>query len=818
MKAAALSGISRFYLLMVLCLAAADARAQTPVSFQDRPPLGAEITVDPLGNLPTSANLFALLDTVVPDVIVDRIEDGGTAAGAPSLVGAHGSSWTQTVFRVGDASITNPTMTGVPLLMPGVDVWEHAEVATGLMPIDLGAPGMAVTLTPRQPSANAWSRAIEVNGSAPAFNASTHAGSAPAIVRLDSWGHANLFLSGPLTSESPSRNTLLFSATWNRASYFERDEPTPLDATLGSGFLNITSTLPGGDVVRAIGWGQRFRDAVAHHDVFDLPSAGQQQTAGHVQASWQHLLGDGNTGLRAFGAFTLGHRSTDLAPPDVVVMDRIVDGPITTLLNPGAGTDRTWSFGARLNRSLGDSRHRVLAGADFEAAAASTLPAFSGRVGELLDGLPARVWDFTVPRANSMWSEHSFDVFAGDTFTVSPRFTVNGGVRFETLDGSADAHPGTIGWRNLLPRGGFTVGILDRWHLGGFGQISRYGHRLPLTDLAYGDPTAPTANIYRWNTTVAGIPQPGDIGPLVQRLGPGSGGVAGFSSIDPNLKRPIMDELVLGLEARPHPSMFVRVSAMARRETNMVGVSDVGVPESVYTKIGVPDPGVDTEHPEDDQILYFYNRPVSSFGADKYLLTNPDNDETDFVGADVMIQVRSGRTLFMLGGTAGRVEAVAANRGFGPFENDPGLLGEAFANPNALDHASGRDFTERGYTAKLSVSHEFQGDWTLGLAARYQDGQHFARLVIMPGLNQGAEYVRAFRNGRTRFSMTSTLDARLQKGFMLGGRRIVAIAEAFNLLNEYFEYEENSVTGPSSREPTATQPPFALHFGVRVPF
>jgi hypothetical protein len=172
----------------------------------------------------------------------------------------------------------------------------------------------------------------------------------------------------------------------------------------------------------------------------------------------------------------------------------------------------------------------------------------------------------------------------------------------------------------------------------------------------------------------------------------------------------------------------------------------------------------------------------------------------------------------MLGGTAGRVEAVAANRGFGPFENDPGLLGEAFANPNALDHASGRDFTERGYTAKLSVSHEFQGDWTLGLAARYQDGQHFARLVIMPGLNQGAEYVRAFRNGRTRFSMTSTLDARLQKGFMLGGRRIVAIAEAFNLLNEYFEYEENSVTGPSSREPTATQPPFALHVGVRVPF
>jgi hypothetical protein len=183
-----------------------------------------------------------------------------------------------------------------------------------------------------------------------------------------------------------------------------------------------------------------------------------------------------------------------------------------------------------------------------------------------------------------------------------------------------------------------------------------------------------------------------------------------------------------------------------------------------------------------------------------------------------MIQVLSGRTLFMLGGTAGRQDGVAASRGYGPFENDPAILGEAYINPNALDHARGRDFTERGYTAKLAVAHQFHGDWTLGLAARYQDGQHFARLVIMPGLNQGPEAVRAFRNGRTRFSMTSTLDVRLQKGFQIGGHRLVAIAEGFNVLNQYFEYEEDTVSGPTSRTPTATQPPLALHFGIRIPF
>jgi len=123
-----------------------------------------------------------------------------------------------------------------------------------------------------------------------------------------------------------------------------------------------------------------------------------------------------------------------------------------------------------------------------------------------------------------------------------------------------------------------------------------------------------------------------------------------------------------------------------------------------------------------------------------------------------------------------------------------------------------------GYTIKLGVTHQLPRDLMLGVVARYQDGQHFARLVILPGLNQGAEAVRAFRNGRTRFSFTSNLDVRLQKGFSIGGRRLVGIFEAYNLFDEYFEYEEETVSGPTSRQRTATQPPFAMHVGIRIPF
>ncbi|PYR28657.1 MAG: hypothetical protein DMF92_13655, partial [Acidobacteria bacterium] len=49
-----------------------------------------------------------------------------------------------------------------------------------------------------------------------------------------------------------------------------------------------------------------------------------------------------------------------------------------------------------------------------------------------------------------------------------------------------------------------------------------------------------------------------------------------------------------------------------------------------------------------------------------------------------------------------------------------------FVNPNARTVARGR-FTERGCTIKTAGVYRFAKEVTLGIAARYQDGQHFAR-------------------------------------------------------------------------------------------
>ena len=97
-----------------------------------------------LMDMPSSGTLYSLLETVHPEVISNRIEGGGMYPSSPAHIGAHGSSWTQTLFRVGDINITDPDGSGTPLAFPGVLEWERVDVNTGMMGVEVNAPGHGV--------------------------------------------------------------------------------------------------------------------------------------------------------------------------------------------------------------------------------------------------------------------------------------------------------------------------------------------------------------------------------------------------------------------------------------------------------------------------------------------------------------------------------------------------------------------------------------------------------------------------------------------------------------------------------------------------
>src|SRR5205807_2419292 len=121
---------------------------------------------------------------------------------------------------------------------------------------------------------------------------------------------------------------------------------------------------------------------------------------------------------------------------------------------------------------------------------------------------------------------------------------------------------------------------------------------------------------------------------------------------------------------------------------------DIGTPLTSYSIVTTPDPGVDLVGTRDDQLLPAYNRLRSSFGRDRYLLTNPLDDGATYVGVDLTVQTSTPHLFLLAGATAGRSEGLSGNRGFQAIENDEGVIGELFTNPNATTNAKGRLFTE----------------------------------------------------------------------------------------------------------------------------
>jgi TonB dependent receptor len=757
-----------------------------------------------LRDLPTGGNVFSILETTQPEVIADRFNSGGLNAGQSGRAGGFLGSWSQTQYRIGDVSIVSPNG-GAPLLFPELAFWQHIDITSGLMPVDVNASGLDVSLEPRRPAAR-WTGAVEGSLSGGGLTSTPVSTGVPAIARLEDWAHLSALVSGPLIER---RLGLVIGGTWMRNSKFERAAVIPRREEVASVFAHaIMATAPDTEV-RTIGWLQQA-------DAADPPRVQLLQTpviprnrSAHIQSTIERST-RGARPWRIFGAYTERRRTGVSLLADSLIVERLVDGPIPMLIADGDATERRWSIGARATLwSSGRGRHTLRVGADGEGTRVNARSPFAGVLRELVDGIPARVWVYTAAGRESIRGVTTFSAFARQQITLSPRLTLDAALRFESVEGRAAGATTGIGWRSWLPNASLQWQLRTPLHLTLVTGYRGSANQINLGLLAVGDPAAPVARVFRWDDP---------IGPLVARVGPGTGGDATFGGIDPALERPRTDEFVIGIESRPTPRFRLGVMGIARRQTQLANVVNTTVGIDSYTMFTVPDANVDLIGAADDQQLPVYNRLPESFARDRYLLTNPGHEPATMGAVVVTARATTDRMFLYLAATASAALASGGNRGFRAFENDQDTIGELFTNPNALTYARGRLFSDRAYTIKWTTVYRFPWDVRLGAIARYQDGQPFARLVIVPGLNQGVEAVQAFANGRSRFAFTGTLDVRLQKGLAAGVAQVEAILDVYNVLGMNKEVEEYVVTGDRFRTPTAVQPPRTFHVGVRLGF
>ena len=786
--------------LLALMLPASGS-GQTGPAAADIRPVGSVFPADVIRDLPLADSVYSILENTQPEVISDRFNSGGLNIGGDARVGGFLGSWSQTRFRVGDIDVSDPMGSGAPLLFPDLAFWQTITVATGLNRTDLNAPGLGVTLEPLRPG-DGWTRVLTGSGSGGSLAAQSPAGGPIPIARLSDVARGSAVFGGPL---SP-RTGIVAAGSLARGTSYRREQLASTRDSNASGFAHLVFAPSPGREWRALGWAQRTETPFEYWQTFQNPSAATRSTAVHLQATLEQRQAD-RARWRIFAGVTERARTNDVGTTSAV-LERITAGPVPQAVEAAADTTaRRLAIGARLApyRAV-DSRHRIAYGADVDRASTQTSGAFVGTVRESVNAVPARIWTYSAPGSPSNRSVVTIAAFASDVVELSPTVTLDAGLRAEIVHGSADGAATNVNWRSLMPHAYLRYGFGERRAL--ILGYARSANALNQTWLAFGDPSASVA-------TVAAASAPSVI---VSRVGPGTGGSDTFSRIDRSLKRPYTDEFIVGWEKRHNEQTRYTLTGIIRRETNMLGVVNTGAPASSYGTSGVPDAGKDLINPADDRTLTVYNRLPSTFGKDSYLLTNPDQQAARVFALRMSLEHASDRLFLLFGATASAAQGSVSNRGYGPLENDQDQPGETFTNPNAASYAYGRLFSDRAFTIKWTTLYRFPGDFTVGGIARYQDGQPFSRLVVVPNLNQGAEAVQTYPNAGSRYTFTGTFDLRVQKGLRFGKARVDAILDAYNLFTRNNEVEESVVSGAAFRTPTAIEPPHSVHIGLRVTF
>jgi hypothetical protein len=384
---------------------------------------------------------------------------------------------------------------------------------------------------------------------------------------------------------------------------------------------------------------------------------------------------------------------------------------------------------------------------------------------------------------------------------------------------SARQFPGTgavVSWTTVSPRLGVAI-PLSRHSAGTrvLAGFARYYNILPSQYAEFANPDSLGGRVFTWVDKNADRQfQAGEEGTLLRVFG------GPYSSVEPGLRRPYTNEWTIGLDHIFLRRFDASLRLIRRDAKQLINRVNVGIPASAYTPVRIVDPGDDFQFGNgDDQNLTVYNQDPRTLGQDRFLLTNPRGLNANYEGLEAAIRAGLFRdwglslsfSAFMAKGTT--------NPGNSEFQNDPGVIGALFDDPNNALNARGRVFFDRAYVGKIVAYGRAPFGFHLGSVITYYDGLPFGRELVVTGLNQGPIFIMAKpRFYRTQFNLT--FDQRISRDFAIGSHRLSFMVDAFNLLNVNKNLLEQSLSGPMFplRVPLAVENPRVIRFGIRFGF
>jgi hypothetical protein len=214
-----------------------------------------------------------------------------------------------------------------------------------------------------------------------------------------------------------------------------------------------------------------------------------------------------------------------------------------------------------------------------------------------------------------------------------------------------------------------------------------------------------------------------------------------------------------------------------------------------------------------------YERTRGHAGRELYVLTNAGEVDV-WLGTDLVLSFVE-RWWFVELGVGAWVSVGTAPFGLYADRNDPGIIDEVTADPNARINARGRYDNDRAFSGHLLAALRPGGvleGLSAGVAARYRDGEPMTRILVVDDLPQGPTAVMAVPRGDPvpRFTFQLTLDVRLRYTREVAGLLLAGYVDVYNVLGSGTELAEVPITGANYRRSLEMLPGRAMAVGLEV--
>src|SRR5712692_9141490 len=104
--------------------------------------VATNLDVNALQGIPTARDVWAILQNMAPQVVVDREDVGGSQGGLQAVFSTHGSTWHQNTYAMNGVNVTDPAATGAAGFYYDYDSFEEVNVSTAQHPAEVGTPGV----------------------------------------------------------------------------------------------------------------------------------------------------------------------------------------------------------------------------------------------------------------------------------------------------------------------------------------------------------------------------------------------------------------------------------------------------------------------------------------------------------------------------------------------------------------------------------------------------------------------------------------------------------------------------------------------------